>query len=50
MYLETYELPFSDEPLDEEATERMLQELDQMVEDTDKYFDSWLESLREMRL
>lgn len=40
MNLKTYELPFVDVPFDEEKTE-------QMVQETEAYYDSWLESLRD---
>lgn len=40
MDLELYdELPFTEEPFNEEKTE-------QMVQDTDTFYDDWLESLR----
>lgn len=47
MYLESYELPVVEGPLNEEETEQMLQDLEEMVRLTEENFDSWLESCRE---
>lgn len=39
MNLELFDLPFADEPFDKEMAE-------QMVQETETQYDTWLESLR----
>lgn len=40
MNLKLYDLPFTDAPFDEKKAEELVQE-------TETYFDSWVESLRD---